>query len=97
MRPCYVCGGTYRDMLVIHYKGEDRSFDCFECAIHALAPACETCRCPVIGHGIDVDGSIYCCSHCASHARTGIHERPPDIHAPARRPSAPHPREGQHR
>ena len=40
-------------------------FDCFECAIHALAPECEHCGCKIIGHGIESGGSFFCCAHCA--------------------------------
>jgi hypothetical protein len=40
-------------------------FDSFECAIHALAPTCEHCRVRIIGHGVEANGSIYCCAHCA--------------------------------
>jgi Rieske Fe-S protein len=44
---------------------ESRTFDSFECAIHALAPTCDHCGCRVIGHGLEADGSIFCCAHCA--------------------------------
>jgi hypothetical protein len=47
---------------------EARTFDSFECAIHALAPVCEYCRVKVIGHGVEADGHFYCCAHCASMA-----------------------------
>jgi hypothetical protein len=40
-------------------------FDCFECAIHALAPVCDHCGCRVIGHGMQADGKMFCCAHCA--------------------------------
>jgi len=45
-----------------------RTFDTFECAIHALAPVCEYCGVKVIGHGVEADGHFYCCAHCASMA-----------------------------
>jgi hypothetical protein len=48
--------------------GEARTFDSFECAIHALAPTCEYCGVRVIGHGVEADGHFYCCAHCASMA-----------------------------
>jgi Rieske Fe-S protein len=41
-------------------------FDSFECAIHAVAPICEHCGCRVIGHGVEAQGRIFCCVHCAS-------------------------------
>jgi hypothetical protein len=52
--------------------GRSHVFDCFECAIHALAPICEHCGCRVIGHGVQDNGAIYCCVHCA-HA-SGVKE-----------------------
>jgi hypothetical protein len=47
-------------------NGEARTFDSFECAIHALAPVCEYCGVKVVGHGVEADGHFYCCAHCAS-------------------------------
>jgi len=41
------------------------TFDCFECAIHMLAPACGHCGCRVLGHGVEENGAIYCCANCA--------------------------------
>jgi hypothetical protein len=46
-------------------QGSTQTFDSFECAIHALAPRCEHCDCRVIGHGLEADGRIFCCDHCA--------------------------------
>ena len=43
-------------------------FDSFECAIHALAPVCGHCGCRVVGHGVEGDGSVFCCAHCAETA-----------------------------
>jgi hypothetical protein len=48
--------------------GDTRTFDSFECAIHALAPTCEYCGVRVIGHGVEADGRFFCCAHCASMA-----------------------------
>jgi hypothetical protein len=36
-----------------------------ECAIHALAPKCEHCGTRIVGHGLEKDGTYYCCDHCA--------------------------------
>jgi hypothetical protein len=56
--------------------GDSHTFDSFECAIHALAPVCEYCNVRVIGHGIEADGSFYCCAHCASMAGAeGVSDR----------------------
>jgi hypothetical protein len=73
---CEVCGNEYDKPLEVTVMGETHYFDCFECAIHALAPKCEHCDCKIIGHGIEAEGSFYCCAHCASKAGvTGIHDR----------------------
>jgi len=37
----------------------------FECAIHSLAPVCPHCNCRIVGHGVEADGKIFCCVHCA--------------------------------
>ena len=71
MAICEVCGNDYdRAFQVIAY-GKTHVFDSFECAIHALAPECRHCHCKIVGHGVEADGAIYCCGHCA-HAE-GIH------------------------
>jgi hypothetical protein len=62
---CEVCGNDCAAPLEIHLRGRVAIFDCFECAIHLMALACERCRCRIIGHGVEAAGSIYCCSHCA--------------------------------
>jgi hypothetical protein len=61
----------------VSIPGEDsHTFDSFECAIHALAPVCEYCGVKVIGHGVEADGSFYCCAHCASMAGAeGVSDR----------------------
>jgi hypothetical protein len=33
-----------------------------------LAPTCEHCGCRIIGHGVEADGRMFCCAHCAEHA-----------------------------
>jgi site-specific DNA recombinase len=56
--------------------GVSHTFDSFECAIHALAPVCEYCGVKVIGHGVEADGSFYCCAHCANMAGAeGVSDR----------------------
>ncbi|HZJ70051.1 MAG TPA: hypothetical protein VFF36_03910 [Planctomycetota bacterium] len=62
---CEVCGNDYDRPLHVTLDGKAHVYDCFECAIHALAPICEHCGCRVIGHGVQDDGAIYCCAHCA--------------------------------
>jgi hypothetical protein len=69
MARCEVCGNDYeRSFEVVTSKGSRHVFDSFECAIHKLAPKCAHCSCQIIGHGIETDGTYYCCAHCARHA-----------------------------
>jgi hypothetical protein len=65
MARCDVCGNEYDKAFQVVRGDESRTFDSFECAIHALAPTCDHCGCRVIGHGVEADGSIFCCAHCA--------------------------------
>jgi hypothetical protein len=41
-------------------------------AIHKLAPVCDHCGCKIIGHGIEAQGTFYCCANCARQA--GVEE-----------------------
>jgi Rieske Fe-S protein len=66
MAACEVCGNEYDKIFEVRMAGETHVFDSFECAIQALAPACAHCGCRVIGHGVESDGSIFCCAHCAT-------------------------------
>jgi nitrite reductase/ring-hydroxylating ferredoxin subunit len=65
MARCEVCGNEYDKTFELTIGGETHVFDAFECAIHAVAPECPHCGCKVIGHGVEDDGSVYCCAHCA--------------------------------
>jgi hypothetical protein len=65
MATCEVCGNEYDKTLEISRNGESHIFDSFECAIHAMAPTCDHCSCRIVGHGIEANGSMYCCAHCA--------------------------------
>ena len=62
---CETCGNTYDKAITVTVGEEPHTFDCFECAIHALAPNCHHCGCRVIGHGTEVGERFYCCAHCA--------------------------------
>jgi hypothetical protein len=64
-RRCETCGNEYDKAFVVELGGERHVFDCFECAIHALAPICEHCGCRIVGHGVEARERIYCCGHCA--------------------------------
>nr|WP_244299781.1 hypothetical protein [Rubrobacter xylanophilus] len=79
MRPvarCEVCGNDYDLAFEVVTAGERHVFDCFECAIHALAPVCEHCGCRIIGHGVQAGDALFCCAHCAgAEGREGIRDR----------------------
>jgi hypothetical protein len=63
---CEVCGNDYDKAFQVTLAGAAaRTFDSFECAIHALAPTCGHCGCKVIGHGLEAGDTIYCCASCA--------------------------------
>lgn len=68
MATCEVCGNDYDQSIEVTAAGVRHVFDCFECAIHKLAPVCEHCGCKVIGHGMQAGGHYYCCAHCARRA-----------------------------
>ena len=69
MQRCEVCGNSYDKTLSVSVAGGSAHvFDSFECAIQALAPKCSHCGCRIIGHGVEADGAMYCCAHCARHA-----------------------------
>ncbi len=67
METCEVCGNEYDKSMRIEVGGETHVFDSFECAIHALAPACAHCGCRIIGHGVESGGTMFCCARCATH------------------------------
>ena len=68
MATCFVCGNEYDKSFRISMNGEEHDFDCFECAIQALAPTCTRCGCRIIGHGAEAKGTLYCGAYCASEA-----------------------------
>ena len=67
MAKCDVCGNDYDKAFTVLMEGSRHTFDSFECAIHALAPTCAHCGCKVIGHGVENDGTVFCCASCAKH------------------------------
>jgi hypothetical protein len=69
---CECCGNEYDKPIEILVNGISRYFDCFECAIHTLAPKCSHCGCRIIGHGLESGGSFFCCAHCAE--KQGVNE-----------------------
>lgn len=65
MAQCERCGNEYDKTFEVVMAGERHVFDSFECAIHALAPTCDHCGVRIIGHGLEANGSFFCCDHCA--------------------------------
>ena len=65
MARCETCGNDYDKSFTVTMAGGTHVFDSFECAIYALAPACEHCGCRIIGHGMEVSGRFFCCANCA--------------------------------
>lgn len=72
MATCELCGNEYDKTFELIMAGESHTFDSFECAIQALAPRCAHCGCPIIGHGLEKNGTYFCCAHCAG--REGVDE-----------------------
>lgn len=68
MRRCDSCGNEYDKAFELTISGKSYIFDSFECAIHKVAPRCEHCKVPIIGHGLEKDSRRFCCAHCASHS-----------------------------
>jgi hypothetical protein len=73
---CEVCGNDYDKAFQVTVGGESHTFDSFECAISALAPTCADCGVRIVGHGLEANGSMYCCASCAERAGvTGLADR----------------------
>jgi hypothetical protein len=76
MAQCDVCGNDYDKAFRVTQGDRTMTFDSFECAIHAMAPKCAHCRCSIVGHGVEANGKIYCCAHCAKRQGvTGVSDR----------------------
>jgi hypothetical protein len=72
MSTCERCGNDYDKAFQVVIGGKSHTFDSFECAIHALAPVCAHCEVRIVGHGMEKDGRMFCCDHCAE--REGVTE-----------------------
>ena len=72
MSVCEVCGNDYDKAFEVRIGGNTHVFDSFECAIQAVAPECAACGVKIAGHGVEDDGRIFCCAHCAK--RAGVDE-----------------------
>ena len=68
MTACSVCGNEGGNAFEVIMSEKSYHFDCFECAIHRLAPACAHCGCKIIGHAVGDALQIYCCMHCGKQA-----------------------------
>jgi phage terminase large subunit GpA-like protein len=76
MARCDQCGNDYDKAFQVVMGDRRMTFDSFECAIAMAAPRCEHCDCRIIGHGVEANGQMFCCAHCASHAGAkGLRER----------------------
>jgi hypothetical protein len=65
MPKCDGCGNEYDKSFQIIASNKTYTFDSFECAIHTLAPTCTHCSVKIIGHGLEKNGVMFCCNHCA--------------------------------
>lgn len=73
---CESCGNDYDKAFQVKMAGKTYTFDSFECAIHKLAPACGHRGLRIIGHGLEKDGRMFCCDHCAQQEGvTGLRDR----------------------
>lgn len=79
MAVCDTCGNDYdKTFTVTRADGYTATFDSIECAATELAPICDRCGCRVLGHGVEVDDSIYCGAHCARESGSpGVNDRYP--------------------
>lgn len=76
MGRCEVCGNDYDKAFEVRMNNVTHIFDSFECAMHALAPTCDHCGVRIAGHGLERDGRMFCCAHCAEREGvTGLADR----------------------
>lgn len=62
---CELCGNETENTFQVVLSGKSHVFDSFECAINSVAPTCPHCGCRIVGHGLESNGAMYCCQHCA--------------------------------
>ncbi|MEX5301691.1 hypothetical protein [Kocuria sabuli] len=76
MATCDTCGNDYDKAFTVTQGERTGTFDSFKCAAHATAPTCAHCGCRILGHGVEADGTMYCCASCAEHSGvTGLADR----------------------
>ena len=68
MATCDTCGNEYDRCMTVTMGNSTGTFDSFECAVHLMAPRCGHCDCRILGHGVEADGTVYCCANCARRA-----------------------------
>jgi len=84
MARCEHCGNDYDKSFTVTMDEQNHTFDSFECAIATLAPRCAHCDCAIIGHGVEAEGAIFCCAHCAKKSGVaGLRDRADAAPAPA--------------
>lgn len=74
MAKCENCGNEYANTFSVKtHLGDEHIFDSFECAIRMLALECFHCGTKIMGHGVEENGRIFCCAHCArAEGETGL-------------------------
>lgn len=76
MKRCEACHNEYDKTFEVVLEGKSHVFDSFECAINRLAPRCAHCGNIVMGHGVEVADTVYCCANCArGEGEHGIKDR----------------------
>jgi hypothetical protein len=65
MAQCETCGNDYDKAFQVVINGVTHTFDSFECAIQRVAPTCPNCGVHILGHGVEKEGTVFCCAHCA--------------------------------
>lgn len=76
MALCDNCGNDYDKAFQVTMDNRSYTFDSFECAVHRLAPRCGHCETPILGHGLESNGTFYCCAHCAEQkGETSLQDR----------------------
>lgn len=69
MATCDTCGNSYDKAFTVTLStGDTFTFDSIECAAQRIAPTCDVCGVRILGHGLEADGTFYCCDHCAEQA-----------------------------
>jgi hypothetical protein len=72
MAQCETCGNDYDKPIEVRMNGESHTFDSFECAMHMLAPTCDSCGVRIVGHGLEAGEQVFCCQSCAQ--KSGVTE-----------------------